>query len=57
MALDKTAASFLDWSPVQVSKFFAEGDEILIRQFLAAEKENRVIQPGLMDALKIVHAQ
>ena len=54
MAFDETAPGFLDRRPIQVSKPLAESDEIVIVENLPAEQENRVVQPGSVDAREII---
>jgi hypothetical protein len=54
MPLDETAPGFLDRGPIQISESLAECDEIFVGQILPANQENRVVQPGSVDAREIV---
>jgi hypothetical protein len=54
MPFDKSAPGFLDRRPIQVSKPLAECDEVVIVKSLPTEEENRVVQPGSVDAREII---
>jgi hypothetical protein len=53
MPFDEAAAGFLNRSPIEISEFSAEGNEIFVVQLLAAEQENGMVEPGLMDGGKM----
>jgi hypothetical protein len=54
VALNKSAARFLDRRPIELAKSFAEGDEVVVGEMLTAEEKDRVIEPGAIDGGEIV---
>src|ERR1700730_17839505 len=52
--LHKAAPGFLDRSQIESSEVIAERNEIVVRQSLSTEYKYRVLQPGSMEAGKII---
>ena len=46
MAVDEALAVFLHWREVEIAEAAAEGDEVGVGESLAAEEQDRVIEPG-----------